>query len=67
MKILKQLFNHEYKEVEKFKKMKSSAAEIPVMAQRVVDTTNLKDAVALLGEVKELMDKINDHEQRLKE
>ena len=53
--------------VEKFKKMKSSAADIPVMAQRVVDTTNLKDAVALLGEVKELMDKINDHEQRLKE
>ena len=53
--------------VEKFKKMKSSAADILVMAQRVVGTTNLKDAVALLGEVKELMDNINDHEQRLKE
>ena len=53
--------------VEKFKKMKSSAADIPIMAQRVVDTTNLKDAVALLGEVKDLMDKINDHEQRIKE
>lgn len=53
--------------IEKFKKMKSSAADIPIMAQRIVDIKNIKDAVELIGEVKDLTDKINDYDKRLKE
>lgn len=48
--------------IEKFKKMKSSAADIPKMAQRIVDVKNIKEAVELIGEVKELTDRINDYE-----
>ena len=48
--------------IEKFKKMKSSAADIPKMAQRIVDVKNIKDAVELIGEVKELANRIGDYE-----
>lgn len=48
--------------IEKFKKMKSSAADIPKMAQRIVDVKNIKDAVELIGEVKELANRISDYE-----
>lgn len=48
--------------IEKFKKMKSSAADIPKMAQRIVDVKNITDAVELIGEVKELANRIGDYE-----
>lgn len=53
--------------IEKFKKMKSSAANILDMAQRVCDTTNIKKALELIGEINDMNDKMNNYEQRLKE
>lgn len=53
--------------IEKFKKMKSSAANILDIAQRVCDTTNIKKALELIGEINDMNDKMNNYEQRLKE
>lgn len=50
--------------VEKYKKMKSSAADIPKIAQRIVDLANVKDAVGLISEIKDLADKTNDYDKR---
>lgn len=50
--------------VEKYKKMKSSAADIPKIAQRIVDIANVKDAVGLISEIKDLADKTNDYDKR---
>lgn len=50
--------------IEKFKKMKSSAANILDMAQRVCDTTNIKKALELIGEINDMNDKMNDYDKR---
>lgn len=50
--------------IEKFKKMKSSAANILDMAQRVCDTTNIKKAIELIGEINDMNDKMNDYDKR---
>lgn len=53
--------------IEKFKKMKSSAANILDMAQRVCDTTNIKKALELIGEINDMNDKMNNYEKRTEE
>ena len=53
--------------IEKFKKMKSAAANIPKIAQKIVDVKNLKEAVELISEINELTDKVNDYDKRIKE
>lgn len=50
--------------IEKFKKMKSSAANILDMAQRVCDTTNIKKALELIGEINDMNDKMNNYDKR---
>ncbi len=49
--------------IEKYKKMKSSAADIPKIAQKIVDIANVKDTVGLISEIKDLTDKINDYDK----
>ncbi len=53
--------------IEKFKKMKSSAANILDMAQRVCDTTNIKKALELIGEINDMNDKMNNYDKRTEE
>lgn len=50
--------------IEKFKKMKSSAANILDMAQKVCDTTNIKKAIDLIGDIIEMHEKMNDYNKR---
>lgn len=50
--------------IEKFKKMKSSAANILDMAQKVCDTTNVKKALELIGEINEMNERLNKHDKR---
>lgn len=50
--------------VEKYKKMKSSAADIPLMAQKIVEIANVKDALSLIGEIKELAEKMSTDDKK---